>query len=138
MEEAMHQIGEVAEAVGLSVRTIRYYEEVEIVPPSGRSIGGFRLYTEQDIDRLRLIKKMKPLDLTIDEMRDLLVTRDRLADPTTRKRDRDALAQRLITFAELIEQHCCRLRGYLDAGEQLIDVLRSEADTAHRLQRPRT
>jgi MerR family transcriptional regulator, copper efflux regulator len=79
----MHQIGEVADAVGLSLRTIRYYDEAGLVPPSGRSAGGFRLYTVADIDRLRLVKHMKPLDLTIEEMRDLLTTRDRLADPTT-------------------------------------------------------
>jgi DNA-binding transcriptional MerR regulator len=79
----MHQIGEVAEAVGLSLRTIRYYEETGLVLPSGRSAGGFRLYTDSDIDRLRLVKQMKPLELTIDEMRELLTVRDRLADPST-------------------------------------------------------
>jgi DNA-binding transcriptional MerR regulator len=43
----LHQIGAVANAVGLSLRTIRYYEEVEVVPPSGRTAGGFRLYTDE-------------------------------------------------------------------------------------------
>ena len=41
-EERMHQIGEVADVVGLSLRTIRHYEEVGLVPPSGRTAGGFR------------------------------------------------------------------------------------------------
>ena len=80
VERQMHQIGEVAEAVGLSLRTIRYYEEADLVPPSGRSAGGFRLYTDDDIDRLRLVKSLKPLDLTIDEMRNLLTVRDRATD----------------------------------------------------------
>ncbi len=62
-----HQIGEVAELVGLSLRTIRHYEEVDLVPPSGRSSGGFRLYTDADIARLRLVKHMKPLDFTLEE-----------------------------------------------------------------------
>jgi len=44
----MHQIGQVAGAVGLSLRTIRHWEEVGLVLPSGRSAGGFRLYTDQD------------------------------------------------------------------------------------------
>ena len=43
------QIGEVAERVKLSLRTIRHYEEVGLVPPSARSKGGFRLYTEADV-----------------------------------------------------------------------------------------
>lgn len=42
------QIGEVAERIGLSLRTIRYYEEVGLVVPSVRSQGGFRLYTEPE------------------------------------------------------------------------------------------
>jgi MerR family transcriptional regulator, copper efflux regulator len=79
----MHQIGEVAEAVGLSLRTIRYYEEVGVVPPSGRTAGGFRLYTDGDIERLLLVKQMKPLDFSLEEMRDLLQTRDRLAADVT-------------------------------------------------------
>ena len=56
----MHQIGQVAEAVGLSLRTIRHWEEVGLVLPSGRSAAGFRLYTDRDTERLRLLKKMKP------------------------------------------------------------------------------
>lgn len=126
----MHQIGEVAEAVGLSLRTIRYYEEADLVPPSGRSTGGFRLYTDADIERLRLVKHMKPLDLTIDEMRDLLTTRDHLADPTTPKRQRDELLDRLAMFAELAEERCQRLRDQLDAGEMISRTLRAELDAA--------
>jgi DNA-binding transcriptional MerR regulator len=102
----MHQIGEVAEAVGLSLRTIRYYEETDLVPPSGRSAGGFRLYTVADIERLRLVKHMKPLELTIEEMRDLLGTQDRLADPTTPEHERSALLDRLSMFAALAEERC--------------------------------
>lgn len=70
------QIGEVAERTGLSLRTIRYYEEVGLVVPSARSQGGFRLYAEPDVDRLQLIKRMKPLGFQLDEMRDLLAILD--------------------------------------------------------------
>jgi DNA-binding transcriptional MerR regulator len=45
----MMQIGEAAERVGLSLRTIRHWDEVGLVVPSARSNGGFRLYTEADI-----------------------------------------------------------------------------------------
>jgi len=68
--DGMHQIGEVAEAVGLSLRTIRHWDDVALVPPSGRSAGGFRLYTDADIERLRLGRSLKPLDLTLEEIRD--------------------------------------------------------------------
>jgi DNA-binding transcriptional MerR regulator len=133
----MRQIGEVADAVGLSLRTIRYYEETGLVPPSGRSTGGFRLYTDADIERLRLVKHMKPLDLTIDEMRDLLSTRDRLADPAIPKRQRDELLDRLAMFAELAEERCQRLRDQLDAGEMIGRTLRAELDAATKSARAR-
>ncbi len=137
-KDQMHQIGEVAEAVGLSLRTIRYYEEAGLVPPSGRTSGGFRLYTDADIDRLRLVKHMKPLDLTIDEMRDLLTTRDRLADPTTPKRQRDELLDRLSMFAELAEERCQRLRDQLHAGETISRTLRAELEaTTNTARAPR-
>ena len=122
---AMHQIGEVAVAAGLSLRTIRYYEETALVLPSGRTAGGFRLYTDADIERLRLVKHMKPLDLSIDEMRELLSIRDRLADPSAP--DRSDLLDRLKMFAELAEERCQRLRDQLDAGAALSNTLRSEA-----------
>lgn len=73
------QIGEVAQLVGLSLRTVRYYEEVGLVTPSARSEGGFRLYSEADVERLRLLRPMKPLGLTLDEMRELAELLDRSA-----------------------------------------------------------
>ena len=55
------QVGVVAERLGLSVRTLHHWEEKGLVTPSHRSPGGFRLYTEADIERLLLIRRMKPL-----------------------------------------------------------------------------
>ena len=83
------QIGEVAERTGLSMRTMRHYEEDGLVAPSARSDGGFRLYTEDDIARLHAIRRMKPLGFTLEEMRELLDSLALLADapPTPRTAD---------------------------------------------------
>lgn len=70
--KALLQIGEVAEQVGLSLRTVRYYEEVGLVSPSARSEGGFRLYSDEDVSKLALVKRMKPLGLTLEEMGELV------------------------------------------------------------------
>lgn len=67
----MH-IGELAEKTGLSLRTIRHYDEVGLLKPTGRTEGGFRLYTPDDFDRLMLIRRMKPLGFTLEEMAGLL------------------------------------------------------------------
>ncbi len=62
------QIGEVAQRTDLSLRTLRHYDEVGLLRPSGRSDGGFRLYTEEDLERLLVIRRMKPLGFTLEEM----------------------------------------------------------------------
>ncbi len=122
----MHQIGEVAEAVELSLRTIRHYEEVGLVPPSGRSAGGFRLYTDDDVERLRLVKQMKPLDFTLGEMRELLDVRGRLATAGS-GHERAGLAERLELFAAAAERRCETLRDQLDAAQAMAEALRHEA-----------
>ena len=68
----MMHIGELAERTALSQRTIRHYDEIGLLTPSGRSEGGFRLYTEGDLGRLLLIRRMKPLGYSLDQMGDLL------------------------------------------------------------------
>lgn len=75
----MH-IGEVAERTSLSLRTIRHYDEVGLLPATSRTGGGFRVYTEADVERLLVIRRMKPLGFTLEEMKDLLSIVDALAD----------------------------------------------------------
>lgn len=79
MIDEHYQIGEVAESVGLSLRTIRYYEEIGLVSPSGRTEGGFRLYTESDVDRLRLVKALKPVGMSLETLGELLDAADNVA-----------------------------------------------------------
>ncbi|TQS88030.1 MerR family transcriptional regulator [Arthrobacter sp. TS-15] len=67
----MH-IGELAERTGLSLRTIRHYDEVGLLPATARTDGGFRVYLEEDFDRLMVIKQMKPLGFSLEEMADIL------------------------------------------------------------------
>lgn len=89
VSERTMQIGEVAERTGLSHRTLRHYDEVGLVVPSSRSEGGFRLYTETDVERLLLVRRMKPLGYTLEQMRDLLDTVRELRhgrDPEARAR----------------------------------------------------
>ncbi len=75
----MH-IGEMADRSQMSLRTIRHYDEVGLLTPSGRTEGGFRLYTERDFSRLMVIRRMKPLGFTLDEMAELLRVVDRLGE----------------------------------------------------------
>ena len=63
------QIGEVAARTGLSLRSLRHWEDMGLLRPSLRSDGGFRLYTEDDIEKILVIRRMKPLGFTLDEMK---------------------------------------------------------------------
>lgn len=76
------KIGEVAEQTGLSIRTLRHYDELGVVTPSGRTPGGFRLYSEVDVERLLLIRRMKPLEFSLEEIRTFLLSVDTLRTPT--------------------------------------------------------
>jgi DNA-binding transcriptional MerR regulator len=109
------QIGEVAQQTGLSLRTIRYYEEMGLVAPSARTAGGFRLYTDSDIARLQLVKRMKPLDFSVEEMRDLLMTLDGLESDTQEG-----------AHAELVG----RLEMYLDAAKARVEAVRQQLSVA--------
>ena len=67
----MH-IGELAERTGLSLRTIRHYDDVGLLPATARTEGGFRVFSEDDFERLMVIKQMKPLGFSLEEMAEIL------------------------------------------------------------------
>lgn len=132
------QIGEVAERTSLSLRTIRYYEEVGLVLPSARSQGGFRLYTEDDVERLRFVRQMKPLEFSLDEMRDLLQVLDALKDERVNSTDRKELLDRLSLYREIAESRIEQLRTQLDSAEHFAEGLREhETRPVHRGSRGR-
>lgn len=126
----MLQIGEVAERVGLSLRTVRYYEEMELLAPAGRTEGGFRLYTEGEVERLDLIKQMKPLGFSVQEMRDLLAARDALRDAGVDEAAAERARERLKEFASAAADSCEQLRVQLDQAEDFAKRLRRETRRA--------
>ena len=124
----MYQIGEVAERVNLSLRTVRYYEEAGLLMPVGRTVGGFRLYAEDAIDRLLLIKKMKPLGFTLEEMRSLLALRDELLQQDTTAERREELQGRLRTWVVLAEEKLATLREQVGVAEAFVTGLHDDTD----------
>ncbi|QGN49681.1 MerR family transcriptional regulator [Micromonospora sp. WMMD558] len=120
------QIGEAAERVGLSIRTIRHYEEVGLIVPAARSEGGFRLYTGSDLDRLAVVKRMKPLGFTLDEMRGLLVVLDAL--DTATGTERAELLDRLGMFHHAATARVTALRDQLAMAEGFAGTLRAKLD----------
>jgi len=124
-ETARLQIGDVAERTGLSLRTIRHYEDVGLLPEAQRSQGGFRLYGEEAVQRLLVIKHMKPLEFTLEEMRDLLEVLDRLSNPRLSARTRAGLLDRLAAYGDLVEHKLADLREKVTNAEQFASQLRA-------------
>ncbi len=69
------RIGQLAAELGLTPKTIRYYEAIGLVPKPKRTPAGYRLYDAADRERLRFIIKAKAIDLTLEEIGEILALR---------------------------------------------------------------
>lgn len=75
----MYKIDEVTKQVGLTKRTLRYYEEIGLIHPPERSEGNIRLYTDRDIERIKKIVEAKEvLGITLQEMQHFLSLKERM------------------------------------------------------------
>lgn len=122
MQQRVMHIGEVAERTELSLRTIRHYDDVGILPATARTEGGFRVYTEHDVERLMVIRRMKPLGFTLEEMKDLLSILDALRQHP----DGDAekgLRARLAAFREAAVERRETMMRTLARADEFIAVL---------------
>jgi MerR family transcriptional regulator, copper efflux regulator len=134
MDGSMHHIGTVATRTAMSLRTVRYYEEVGLVRPSGRSEGGFRLYTEADVQRLLLVRALRPAELANNELAELLELHERLAtaDESASGTGGDAPSAseartRLGSLLDIAAQRLRLKRERLIAAELAVELLRSAA-----------
>ncbi|MEM9507051.1 MAG: MerR family transcriptional regulator, partial [Cyanobacteria bacterium P01_E01_bin.35] len=66
------KIGELARKTGLSIRTLRYYDEIDLLSPSHRTEVGYRLYSDQDIIRLQQILSLRQLKFSLQEIGECL------------------------------------------------------------------
>src|SRR5947199_9557336 len=70
-------IEQVAAQTGLTKRTLRYYEEVGLLPPTGRTEGNYRRYSEEDIQRLEAIKRLRDLlGFSLADIREIIEAED--------------------------------------------------------------
>jgi DNA-binding transcriptional MerR regulator len=129
------QIGEFASQAGVSVRTVRYYEELGLLRPEDHSRGGFRLYGPENRKRITVISFLKDVGLSLSEIRRILLAKQQAGG------DREAVALLLALFGEKLRMveakietlnamrveftraiellHSCRVCGH----DRLLDVL---------------
>lgn len=100
------RVGELAKRIGLTVRTLHYYDEIGLLSPPRRAESGYRLYGDAEIARLQQIASLRQLGFTLDEIRDIL------ARPGT-------------SIQHVIELHLARITEQIGALEQLRQRLAS-------------
>jgi MerR family copper efflux transcriptional regulator len=123
----MH-IGELCDRVALSQRTVRYYEEVGLVVPESRSKGGFRIYSRRHVTRLLVIKQMKPLGFSLEDMGAVLDSLDRAGADELRPEEAGELRQRLQLHAESVAERRAALEEQLEAADRLTATLDAAAE----------
>lgn len=118
--QALLHIGAVTERTGLSLRTLRHYDEIGLITPSERSSGGFRLYSEADVERILLIRRMKPLDFTLEQMRELLEVTEAATRPDAPAEVRRTLRE----FEETAIQRRAALERKVAMADEFLTRLR--------------
>ena len=71
-----HRVGAAARAAGVGVQTLHFYEREGLVRPAARSDAGYRIYGDEQIERIRAIKRAQSLGFTLGEIRDLIAIAD--------------------------------------------------------------
>jgi MerR family copper efflux transcriptional regulator len=123
VEGPVMHIGEVATRTELSLRSLRHWEEVGLLTPSGRTDGGFRLYTESDVDKILVIRRMKPLGFSLDEMKAVMADLEVLDDASADEPARRAARERLEAVSEEAAERRQRLVRQLDMADEFIGLL---------------
>lgn len=103
------KVGELARRIGLSIRTLHWYDEIGLLTPSFHSETGHRLYTPNDVARLQQIKSLRQLGFALEDVRACLDRAD-------------------FSPLELIELHLTQLRGQMEVQRRLCERLESIAE----------
>jgi DNA-binding transcriptional MerR regulator len=114
------RIGEMADQVGVNPKTVRYYEQIGLIPPAPRTSGGHREYTGTDAARLTFIKTAQRLGLSLEEVAEILRLRERGEPPCGYVRD--VISQQLRSIDQRIAE-LRALRGELRELRQAADAI---------------
>lgn len=125
--EGYLQIGEAAEAAGLTQRTLRYYEEKGLLQPPTRMDGGFRLYSQEDMERIERVKQLKELlGFSLAEIKEMLDAEDvRLQIRAEWRKDADAAekAEKLRRARDVTRQQLALIDSKMARMNEMREVL---------------
>lgn len=112
-------IGQIAKATGVAARTIRYYEQIGVLPPPSRTGAGYRQYDQLAVQRLRFVGRARSLGLPLRDLKTLMLTVD--------ERPRPALRPRLLAVVRehlsAVRHRTAELQGLQRQLEQVLNRL---------------
>lgn len=112
------KIGEFARLANTNLRTLRYYEELDLLQPAGRSEGGFRFYRPADLNRVRMIHSMQELGLHLEQIHDILDTRSPNGSPGGNRAEWiDKIRAALSEQRRLLDERTEALNAQLELNE---------------------
>lgn len=110
-------VGKLAKEAGVNLETVRFYEKQRLLPQPDRTMGGHRLYTDDDVERLRFIQRAKAVGFTLKEIAVLSRLRDE--DPAASCDDAMDLARRKVAEIDAklrdLREMRAALKGFIDA-----------------------
>jgi DNA-binding transcriptional MerR regulator len=102
--EAYLQIGEVAERTGVTQRTLRFYEEKGLLQPPSRMEGGFRLYSEEDVKRVKMIRRLQDLlGVTLADIKEMVDAQEMLRELRAQYRPESGVEEKRRQLQKAIE-----------------------------------
>ena len=135
----MLSIGKLSGATGVKVPTIRYYEQIGLLPPAGRSTGNQRLYDRRTVERLAFVRHARELGFSLEDIRELLALAD---DPEKPCAAADLIAGRQLAAVnarlrrlEALRDELQRMLAHCSTGRiaecRVIEVLGNHALCRH-------
>lgn len=120
-------IGQLARATGVTAKTIRYYEQVGVLPPPNRTPAGYRLYDQRGVHRLRFVRRARALGLSLRDVRALTMTLNGAARPAVRPRMLALVRERL----SAVQHRIGELEALRRELGQVARRIRTSAGTDH-------
>ena len=116
-------IGDIAKATGISAKMIRYFEETGLIRPATRAMSGYRVYSDNDLQTLRFVRRARDLGFTVKQIDDLL----------TLWRDRTRASA---SVKEIAMGHVAALEKKMQELKEMSDTLLHLASHCHGDNRP--
>ncbi len=127
-------VGRLSRTVGINVETVRYYENIGLMPKPERKESGYRIYSDSDVERLRFIKNSKLLGFTLKEIKELLLLR---IDEDTTCDDLKEKAERKIEEVNLKIEELKKIKRALEklAQQCHVNAPKSECPILENLEK---